>query len=167
MKTFDYATTADAIRASMESYPVQEAIAAFFDRNPGRRIDKRFLDRLNTEVGVDCWLVKRSGTYLEWGAGLPSDDPGRGSLTLSYAEKNVTADPAFLRRTNIAYFAAAAQRNEKREKALADPALLDEVDQLISDYHRIARRWQALTAYEAPLAAVQYRLEKVLGLDES
>lgn len=168
MQEQTYPTVAEIIRGQMESLEPQTAVVAFLQRHDGKQLGKRLLERLNAEIpGHEFRLRQVAGmTNLEWGGyGRNCDARPGGSLLCAYRTKNLTVDVAFIRQHNVAYFEATLQRNSRRELALKDEQLLQNVDAWAAQFRLLRSYLNAvLDDFPGPLYPDNIAIRKALDL---
>lgn len=161
---------AEIIQAHIEPTEPQGQILAFFKANEGKRLDKRFMDKLKAHLGrQDVRYDYIAGmTNIVWGnrADMTSKAPS-GSLLVGYAsEGSLVSDAAKLEDRNIAYFGAAVSRNEARQRSLADVAGQEEILALAEQLRTVKARLKEIFAYGTDFNHDEYSIRQALDIYE-
>jgi hypothetical protein len=160
---------AKLIEDRMESVTVPNIIAEYLGTKAGKMLTVRHEKELKDITGdSELRIRKQYGmTNIVWGGYDRTGGNGGGSLLLAHTETSVIIPTAeVVREKNPAYFSAALARNEKRVKALADRATLDEVATLADTILKAQARLKELFAYGTPLDPDHYGIEELVGLSE-
>lgn len=166
----------DVIAAGTEPLEPQTAILAFLRANEGKRVDKRFFEKLNAAVpGHNIRLHQiASMSHIEWDgyggrggpwAGPRPELPAGGSLLIAYQLKNLTVDVAFVEKHNPGYFGAAVARNEKRAAMLANDAACRELEATIRQFIEARDKLRAAFEYDGPFYEARYDIEREYDLN--
>lgn len=122
------------IRLRMEPSEPAESILKYFQRNAGKRLDKRFVGKLSAIVGESISLRQTATmTYLVWG-----EYPNEQQLLVSYDVKHLSVDPEFLLEHNKWAYSARKKRNEQREIFIQNEQLHHELENAVAQY-RLAK----------------------------
>jgi len=99
-----------------ESDAVPTAVRKVLERDEGKLLTKRILDKL--PGGESQWRIRHMAgmTHLESIDHVRTNGAVGYSFLLAYAEKGVKVDVAFLLDRNKSYFGAANARNEQRAR---------------------------------------------------
>jgi len=169
--------TGQQIRAlyesTIEDTTMPRAILAYLKERNGKTLTERDVPKLKARTGdPDIAIRKVAGmTNLEWGTYSRTGGNKGGSLLVAYTSGAPTIDAAWIEERNAAYFAAADERNARREKMLggfgsAFDACAEAITKLAEAKAALAK---VLTDYEAPLYEARFAIRKhakeALGLD--
>lgn len=152
------------IESSMEDTAKPDAILAYLKTREGKPFTKRDTDKLR-EILSDptIYLSTRYGmTHLEWGNYHSSGGNKGGCLTISHQDKNVRIDSAKIESGNIAYFAAAKERNAKRVAMLANSEGIRILADAIDAHNEAIGTIKSLTGWDEPFYVARFYIEPML-----
>lgn len=152
------------IESSMEDTAKPDAILAYLKAREGKPITKRDVDKLRELLSdPTIYLSTRYGmTHLEWGGYYTSGGNKGGCLTIASEDKNVRIDSARIEERNIAYFAAAKDRNAKRVSMLADDDGVRTLAEAIDAHNDAVKTIKGLTAWDEPFYVARFYIEPML-----
>jgi hypothetical protein len=161
---------AEIIERTMEPSEPQGKILEFFKQNKGKRLDKRFIDKLKAFTGLEEIRFGHVAgmTNIIWGnrADMTKKDPG-GSLLVGYAsEGTLYANPEQFEERNIAYFGASVERNAARQRALADVAGQENLLAQIEAYKAARDALKAIFAHGTDFSTIEYSVREEFGIQE-
>lgn len=136
--------TSDILIEGMEDMESPEAIYKVLLAHDGKALTKRLIPLLEAAGVSHPAIRKQYGmTHIEWGKYYgwgDQQEKDNGSLLIAHSEKNVVIEADKVKEKNPAYFSAAVERNEIREKFLKT----DLPDRADSAVHAFLRARQEL-----------------------
>jgi hypothetical protein len=166
------ATVLAFLKAQRES-DEPDAILEILKQHDGKPLTKRLLPKL--PGGEERWRIIQHATMTH----LETRDYGRTGgntgihLLMAYQTTSVVIDAAWVEEHNPAYFKGRRERNEKRDRAMSDSALLQSMAHRLNSYatakarlDEVKVKLDELTSYEAPFSPDSYEWERMCGARE-
>ena len=152
------------IESSIEDTRVPDAIAAHADKRSGKPVTTKDADQLEALLGVPVRIRRQySMTHVAWAVGTGSNPwSDERSILLAHLDTNVRWPTGeALRAKEPAYFGARDERNEARNKLLADSSHVERAAAAIVKLREAREELLQLSDYGQPLNVVRYAVEKL------
>ena len=151
----------ELIQNNVERNAIQTGIIETLEKHNQKRLTKRHIDELKTQVDDSIYLSKRFGmTHIEWKV-----DGKEQSLLISHDIKNVVIDTVDIVDRNKGYFECLRERNKRRMATLNNPQRCKQLEDLIKNFQTARHILETALEAEGDFGPDRHTIKETFDLE--